>query len=108
MANRTGRPGVAVGLCVADEGGLLTGGWAMGPNIRMPTPEDIDLWLELFADSPDKRKGWHAVAVCGYDDGEKKFEFKNSWGSNWGDQGFGLLPYEYVNRYARTALWGWV
>jgi len=39
--------------------------------------------------------GGHAVLIVGYDDSKQLFKFKNSWGSSWGDSGYGYLPYEY-------------
>lgn len=35
----------------------------------------------------------HAVCLTGYDDGVGAFHFVNSWGSGWGDQGYGWLAY---------------
>lgn len=40
--------------------------------------------------------GGHAVMVVGYDDARKAFIVRNSWGPDWGDHGYGYLPYEYV------------
>ena len=46
--------------------------------------------------------GGHAVMAAGYDDemeiGESKgaFIIRNSWGEEWGDNGYGYLPYDYV------------
>lgn len=43
--------------------------------------------------SPDKndRKEYHAMLVVGYDD--KNFKLMNSWGNNWGANGYVLIPY---------------
>ena len=52
--------------------------------------------------------GGHAMIVVGYDDNKKivnttcnkqtkgAFLIRNSWGTDWGDAGYGWLPYEYV------------
>lgn len=46
--------------------------------------------------------GGHAVMAVGYDDdleiGDSKgaFIIRNSWGEEWGDKGYGYLPYDYV------------
>lgn len=39
--------------------------------------------------------GGHAVMAVGYDDTEKKLLFRNSWGTEWGQEGYGSLPYDY-------------
>lgn len=57
----------------------------------------------------DKIEGGHAIIVAGYDDKMKikntsvggsettgAFLIRNSWGTDWGDNGYGWLPYEYV------------
>jgi C1A family cysteine protease len=40
--------------------------------------------------------GGHAVVVVGYDDKAQLLKFANSWGTGWGDRGFGYLPYGYI------------
>jgi C1A family cysteine protease len=44
----------------------------------------------------EKVLGGHAVAIVGYDDTKQLFIVRNSWGVNWGDQGYFYMPYEYV------------
>ena len=41
-----------------------------------------------FPKPSDAFEGGHAVCVMGYDDGEKVFKFKNSWGARWGEGGY--------------------
>ncbi len=36
----------------------------------------------------------HALLVVGYDDNQRYWIVKNSWGTNWGDQGFGRVSYD--------------
>ena len=42
--------------------------------------------------------GGHEVLIIGYDDYQGRFLCINSWGSNWGDNGFFTIPYEYIAR----------
>jgi hypothetical protein len=50
--------------------------------------------------------GGHCVAVTGYDDAQQLVTFANSWGTEWGDQGYGYMPYAYIgNRDLATDFW---
>jgi C1A family cysteine protease len=56
----------------------------------------------------EKIEGGHAIMAVGYDDRLKikneadgkqttgAIMIRNSWGTGWGDKGYGWLPYEYV------------
>ncbi|MGA1048563.1 MAG: C1 family peptidase [Minisyncoccia bacterium] len=44
--------------------------------------------------------GNHAVLIMGYDNTLNCFLIKNSYGVNWGDQGYAWIPYEYISLYA--------
>lgn len=47
--------------------------------------------------------GGHALCVVGYDDSKKLVKFKNSWSEEWGTDGYGYLPYAYINKYMMDA-----
>ena len=39
--------------------------------------------------------GTHSVGLVGHNDYTKRFKIRNSWGTAWGDAGYGYLPYSY-------------
>ncbi len=59
----------------------------------------------------EKVLGGHAVDAVGYDDnrvigGHKgALLIRNSWGINWGDKGYGWLPYDYVLNGLANDFW---
>jgi len=52
-------------------------------NVPMPKPTE-------------KVMGGHAVLAVGYDDDERVFICRNSWGNQWGDAGYFYMPYAYL------------
>lgn len=38
----------------------------------------------------------HTALVVGYDDSSKRFIVRNSWGPNWGQDGYFTIPYDYL------------
>lgn len=42
----------------------------------------------------------HAVVIAGYDDDNRRFLLKNSWGTDWGNDGYAWISYDYIARYA--------
>ena len=69
----------------------------------------------------EKLLGGHAVMAVGYDDRMKirnespggpettgAVLIRNSWGTKWGDRGYGWLPYEYVLRELALDWWSLV
>ncbi len=65
----------------------------------------------VMPESGQKPYGGHAIMVCGYSDdrmiGSAKgaFLIRNSWGTRWGDGGYGWMPYDYVRRDIAWDIW---
>lgn len=47
------------------------------------------------------KKGGHAMLVVGYDRPSQYFIVKNSWGPDWGHEGYGYLHYNFIRLYAK-------
>ncbi len=71
-----------------------------------------------FPVATDKTVGGHAIMLVGYDDNMKiknaapgaqettgVLIFRNSWGTAWGQAGYGYLPYEYVLKQQAGDCW---
>ena len=67
-------------------------------DIKMPTPQEV----QTLVDDP-YAFGGHAICIIGYDDQTQRFKFKNSWSTDWGDGGFGTIPYDYLKDYGWDA-----
>jgi C1A family cysteine protease len=55
--------------------------------------------------SRDRNMGGHAITLVGHNDDKEYFILRNSWGTTWGDAGYGYLPYEYLNRSLAWDFW---
>lgn len=40
--------------------------------------------------------GGHAVCAVGYDDATERIKVRNSWGTEWGVNGYFFMPYKYI------------
>ncbi len=40
--------------------------------------------------------GGHCMLIVGYDNADRTFLLRNSWGTKWGQQGYGTMPYDYI------------
>lgn len=46
--------------------------------------------------STEQVLGGHAVLAMGYDDKSQRFLVRNSWGTDWGQNGYFTMPYAYL------------
>lgn len=51
----------------------------------VPMPQDSETTL-----------GGHAVMAAGYDESTQRFLIRNSWGADWGMDGYFTIPYDYL------------
>ncbi|CAJ1337231.1 unnamed protein product [Effrenium voratum] len=47
-------------------------------------------------DPQSSKHGLHAMLIVGYNNRQKVFIVRNSWGTSWGDRGYGYVPYDYI------------
>ncbi|TGL39045.1 C1 family peptidase [Leptospira perdikensis] len=57
----------------------------------------------IYDENSGQSYGGHAMTIVGYDDNKKSksgkkgaFKLQNSWGTNWGDKGFGWVSYSML------------
>lgn len=74
---------------ILKEGYVFVGGFICFENFN-------DIINGLIPEPKGEKLGGHAVLFVGYDDFKKVFKFKNSWSDQWGDKGYGYLPYSFV------------
>ena len=83
-----------------------------------PSFEDSDVPGGIPYPCPDERAQWgHAIVAIGYDNNKKiknlrcnqetkgALLIRNSWGTSWGDKGYGWLPYDYVTQKLALDFW---
>jgi C1A family cysteine protease len=64
-----------------------------------------------YPEPGDSVRGGHAIVAVGYDDGKKidgrigALLIRNSWGTDWGESGYGWLPYAYVESGLAVDFW---
>ncbi len=59
-----------------------------------PDFDNININNMVYDTISGKSRGRHNICVVGYDDNKKAFKFINSWGVNWGIDGFGYISYK--------------
>ena len=83
-----------------------------------PSYKDSDVPGGIPYPTDGEKAEWgHAIVAVGYDDTKKiknlksnktttgAILFRNSWGTTWGDKGYGWLPYDYVLYNVASDFW---
>lgn len=67
---------------------------------------DLDerIFTVSFPSRKEKSLGGHAMCMVGYDLNNKLFLAKNSFGVNWGNQGYCWIPFDYI-RHEGYDIW---
>lgn len=60
--------------------------------------------VEMIPDPVGQVIGGHAMTIVGYDDQVPGFLLANSWGTNWGREGYAWMSYRYFGQQA-SDLW---
>ena len=101
--------------------------WALaGKYFRINTPEELCDALRIYGPipigvlcfdeifnvgnngivsyprNPNDYIGGHAICITGFTN-DNLFKFKNSWGVNWGENGYGYLSYKYIKDFMLDA-----
>jgi C1A family cysteine protease len=86
----------------------LVRGYAVALGIRLSQGFYIPIDGKILVPtSTEELTEGHAVLVMGYDNslvpGESFLIIRNSWGLDWGIEGYGYLPYTYIELYGGEA-----
>jgi C1A family cysteine protease/fibronectin type 3 domain-containing protein len=58
---------------------------------------------DVYSKASGQTLGGHAITIVGYNDSNKTLKFINSWGTNWGDKGYGYIDYTFFTKVCRSA-----
>lgn len=76
------------------QGFPVVGGFSVPEN--MMSPACATTGVVKMPAPKEEFVGGHAVLFTGYDDEKQLLQFMNSWSKDWGDGGFGYLPYAFI------------
>ncbi|MBI2522080.1 MAG: C1 family peptidase [Bdellovibrio sp.] len=68
-----------------------------GDAVRAPNAREVQACVKQ-----EKDCGGHVILLVGYNADSKRFIFRNSWGPQWGTNGYGTLPEAYVLNHCES------
>jgi hypothetical protein len=85
----------------------LASGHPVACGLRFP--KSLKGYEILDVPPPAEVYDGHSIVFTGFQDnpktGEGVFAFRNSWGTGWGKDGYGMMTYAYVWAYANDLIW---
>ena len=86
----------------------LAAGHAVACGLRWP--KRLQGYQLLEVPPPEKVFDGHSIMLTGYSDDAQQpgggvFLFRNSFGPQWGQDGYGRMSFAYAEKYANDALW---
>jgi len=64
--------------------------------------ENDKLIAKSYKNNPTDEGCRHAILIVGYDDQINAFKIVNSWGTNWGNEGYGWISYNFFKEQSNT------
>ncbi|WP_234117224.1 C1 family peptidase [Clostridium hydrogenum] len=61
-----------------------------------PQFDDLSVNDQIYNSTAGKYEGAHALCVVGYDDSRQAVKIINSWGTDWGVDGYGWISYDFL------------
>lgn len=98
---------IAKACSYLDQGIPVAGGFLWPNSLQFEKKAGLDL-MKVPTSKAQVFDG-HSVALVGYKKstlfpGGGYFVIRNSWGKNWGEEGYALMPFDYVAKYANDLL----
>jgi C1A family cysteine protease len=59
--------------------------------VSLPTQNEME-----SVQNEENKNRYHAMVICGYSDENRLFIVRNSWGTDFGDDGYCYMPYSYI------------
>lgn len=89
-----------------DKGNPVAAGFLWPDTTKTKTVDGVDMMIKV--PRSDVFDG-HSVALVGYRKGAQfpgggYFIFRNSWGKDWGDKGYGYMAFDYLKSYANDMI----
>ena len=58
---------------------------------------------QIYNDLTSKRTSSHAMVLIGYSESKQAFKLINSWGTDWGDNGYAWITYKAFQKWVQNA-----